>query len=50
MLLVINSSTNMILYIFLNESFRRHFMTMVRHITEKVGCANCLAKVSYTHY
>ena len=28
-MLVINSSTNMILYIFLNAAFRKHFMELV---------------------
>ncbi|XP_059098618.1 FMRFamide peptide receptor frpr-18-like [Tigriopus californicus] len=41
LLLVINSSINMILYIFLNESFRRHFVGMVRSVG---GLAHCFMR------
>ncbi len=37
LLLIVNSSTNMILYIFLNKNFRAHFISMVRS-TSKFLC------------
>merc|ERR1719232_693026 len=36
LLLVVNSSTNMILYIFLNKQFRMHFMNLVKKIVDCV--------------
>ena len=37
-MLVINSSTNMILYIFLNAAFRKHFMELVGVIGKWICC------------
>eukprot|EP00093_Oithona_nana_P009090 09090.XXX_64533_60387_1 [CDS] Oithona nana genome sequencing. len=40
LLLVVNSSTNMILYIFLNKQFRMHFMNLVKKIVDCI-CGPC---------
>ena len=37
LLLVINSSTNMVLYIFLNKAFRLHFVTMLKRFIFLLG-------------
>ena len=49
LLLVVNSSTNMILYIFLNKLFRLHF---INHVKSIVGCLlrPCAKAVRYWLY
>ena len=48
LLLVINSSINMILYIFLNESFRRHFVDLVYRYKERVTKSGRICKNTWT--
>ena len=46
LLLVINSSTNMILYIFLNKAFRMHFVKMLKRVVLRVRLPCRLTVVS----